>query len=38
MQDIDAIIFKKKNQDTLVLFQNFLVLNSQARNSDDHLS
>lgn len=26
MQDIDAIIFK--NQDTLVLFQNFLVLNS----------
>ena len=37
MQDIDAIIFFKKNQDTLVLFQNFLVLNSQARNSDDHL-
>ena len=37
MQDIDAIIFLKKNQDTLVLFQNFLVLNSQARNSDDHL-
>ena len=26
-----------KNPDTLVLFQNFLVLNSQARSSDDHL-
>ena len=35
MQDIDAIIFF--NQDTLVLFQNFLVLNSQAHSSDDHL-